>query len=115
MRERLRKISQHAMCAGIKFLGEKTNIITKCQEPRIQYFSVTPAALQEVIVNEPKAAGEKRAFARRQAVDAAFGFVTHDQSAFVQKPTLDCRQRAANLRMIGRQEADEWNPQQARA
>ena len=107
MRERLRKISQHAMCAGIKFLGEKTNIITKCQEPRIQYFSVTPAALQEVIVNEPKAAGEKRAFARRQAVDAAFGFIAEYESIDYETP-LDFSDCVLHTPVGCRHETHDW-------
>ena len=112
--ERLRKIAELSSRAGIVFLGEQAEIITYRQQILEKRARVSEAPLLYVIIGEPEAAGEKRALSRRQAVDAAFGFVAHDQPALVHEPTFDRHQRAANLGMIGRQEADERNLQQAR-
>ena len=66
-----------------------------------------------MIVGEPEAAGEERALARRQPV-ARPRRVVAQHEAVLDQLALDRRDRADDARIVGRQEADQRDQQQAR-
>jgi hypothetical protein len=89
----LRKITQHATGQRIKLLSEQADIIAAQEQAGEQLARFRIAALQYVIVHEPKAAREERSFAGGQAVAAVFGLVAeskrgqHSQSIEPSRPT----------------------------
>ena len=69
--EGLREIAQHAFRARVVFFRQQANIVAAFQQPLEQFHRVGQPAHQHVDVDEPEAAGQKRALPLRQAVDAA--------------------------------------------
>src|ERR1700746_4105968 len=70
------------------------------------------AALQYVIVDQPKAARQKSSFTWWQAVPGVFGFVAKHEFIPDQKSILDCLKRSADPRVLGRKKADHRDQQQ---
>src|SRR5262249_40746660 len=68
---------------------------------------------QRVVVRQPECADEERAVPRWQAIDAAARLVAVHETVARQVP-LNCRDRPADTRVSGRQEADRGHHQQAR-
>ena len=75
MRERLRKVPELASEPRIVFLRQEADIVAQRHEPLEQLPRLGDASLQDEIVGEPEAAGEKRPFARRQPVNHLSGVV----------------------------------------
>src|SRR5262249_9583587 len=77
----LRKIAQHPTGERVDLLGQQTHVVAAREQTVEQLASFGVAALQDVIVDQPEAAREKRAFARRQAVARILAFVAQDEFA----------------------------------
>lgn len=56
VRERLRKIAQHAVATRIVFLGEQANVVSKAQQVFEQFARFIVAALEREIISEPETA-----------------------------------------------------------
>src|SRR5262249_58909553 len=78
-----------------------------------QFPGVRIAALQYVIVDEPKAARQENTFACGQAVAGIFGFVPQNEFAVDQQPVLDRSKRSLDPRIVGGKKTDERKQQQA--
>jgi hypothetical protein len=70
------------------------------------------AALQHVIVDEPKAARQENFLACGQAVADVFGFVAKNEFTVDQKSILDGPKRSADPGVLGRKKADYRDQQQ---
>ena len=73
--ERLGKVANQALSVRVVFLCEQADIVTEADEPLEQVLRVRGTSDQDIGVGEPKAAGEERPFAGRQAVLARSGVV----------------------------------------
>ena len=87
----LGEVAEHAPSAGIEFLREQSDIVATGEQTLEESMGVAIAALQQIVVDQPEAAGQEGTFAWRQAVETAIGFVSEDKSAVDQKPFLDRR------------------------
>ena len=70
-------------------------------------------ALQNVIVDKPEAASQKRAFTFRQAVTRIFGFITQNKLSIDEELVLDRSKRALDSWIACGKKAYEWNQKQA--
>src|SRR5262249_35789984 len=68
MGECLRKITDQAAGTRIEFLAQHSDVIAQGQQSVEQATGVRQAIFQDVRIDQPEAAGEERAFARRQAI-----------------------------------------------
>ncbi len=68
MREGLRKIADQALELRIVFLAQQADIVAKPDQPPKQPLGLVESFLQNVGVDQPEAAGQERALARRQRV-----------------------------------------------
>src|SRR6202035_3742316 len=109
----LRKVAQHAASRGIELLSEQADVIAAREQTIEQPPCFRVAALQHVIVDKPKAAGQKCSFARRQAVLDIVGLVAQDEFTVDQQLVLDGAKRSADPRIGCGQEADDRKQQQA--
>src|SRR6516162_1215766 len=112
VRERLRKVPELAPEAGIIFLRQEADIVLKGQEALEQITRLAGTPLQNEVVGEPKAAGQKRSFARRQAIGHLSSVVATDEPVCQQSP-LDCADGADDAWVSRRQKADQRQQQQA--
>ena len=92
----------------IVFLGEQADVVAQREQPLEQAPRVVVAAEQHVVVGQPEAAGEERAFAGGQSVVGRVAVVAQHE-AVDEQVLLDRRDRAAHARIVGRQKADERN------
>src|SRR5262249_28356761 len=102
----LRKITQHPARQRTELFREQSHIIAAREQPREQLARICVAALQYIIVDEPKAARQESSFACGQAVAGMFGFVTQNEFTVDQKSILDGTKRSAHPRVLGRKKAD---------
>ena len=109
----LRKIAQHAASQWIELFGEQTDIIAAREQTVEQPPSFRIAALQNIVVDEPKAARQKGSLTCRQAI-SIFGFVAEDEFAIDQQSILDRPKRSPNPRIGWGKKADERQQQQTR-
>src|SRR5262249_43761165 len=112
VRKRLRKIADQALGARIVFLAQQADFVAKSDQPPEQVFGFVEALLQNVNVDQPEAAGQEGALARRQRVFHVLGAVAQDETV-ADEPSLDRIDRADNARIGYRQEADARQQQQA--
>ena len=70
MRERLREVAELAALLRIVLLGEQPDVVAQRQQRSKSSLGLVAAALQREVVGEPERAGEERALAGRQPVDA---------------------------------------------
>src|SRR5687768_1007111 len=75
MRERLRKISEHALLRRVVLFGEQPDVVAERKQSIDQLFRFLPSSAHRVRIGEPEAASEKRAFVARQSVDLRRGVV----------------------------------------
>src|SRR5580692_4941206 len=80
-------------------------------QPPEQTFGVVEAALQDIDVDQPEAAGEKSAFAGRQRIAVAIGVVAHDKSV-ADEVAFDCRDSPLDPRVCHWQKSDARHEQQ---
>jgi hypothetical protein len=110
----LREIAQHPTCAWIELLGQKTDVVAARHEPLEKSPRLRVPSLQDVVIDEPEAAHQECAFARRKTVASVFGFVPEHELAVYDQLLLDGVERALCARIHGRQEADDGKQQQTR-
>ena len=109
----LREIAQHAAAQRIDLLRQQADVIAARQQPIEQLAGVLVPTLQDVIVDQPEAAGEKSALARRQPVRRIIGVVAEHEFVVYQQPPLDGAHRPAHERIIGVKKSLQLNVQQA--
>src|SRR5262245_10400782 len=71
------------------------------------------APLQDVIVDEPKAACQKRAFAFGQAITRIFSFITQNKFPIEEEFILDCSKRSLDPWVACLKETHERDHKQA--
>src|SRR6516162_4839238 len=71
------------------------------------------AALQDVIVDEPKATREKGAFTRGQAIEPVFALVSQNKVVLDEELFFDGAKRSAHARFVRRKKANKRQQQQA--
>src|SRR5260370_4300194 len=113
VREGLWKISDLATEARVVLLREKSDIVAQRQQALEKLAGLGEAPLQDVVVGQPEAAGQKGPLARRQAVQDLPGVVSHDETVN-EKALLDCPDRSDDARVGRGQKADERHQQEAR-
>jgi hypothetical protein len=69
--------------------------------------------LQDVIVDKPKAARQKRAFAFRQTITGIFDFVAQNKFSINEELVLDSAKRSLDSWIACREKTDERDQQQA--
>src|SRR5665811_1322407 len=111
--ECLRRVAQLPVCAGIPFLAQESDVVAQAQEPLEQDDGLvpTPGAVQSV--HEPERAREEDTLAPRKTVLAALRPVAQHETVLREVP-LDGLDRADDATVVGGQEADSRNEQQAR-
>lgn len=112
MAVRLRKISQHAAAQRIDLLRQQADVVAPCEQAFEQIARFQNAPLQDVIVDEPKAAGKEGALTRRQPISRGFGPVAEHELAVHEQSLLDCLHRSPNPRVRRRQKTDKRDQQQ---
>src|SRR4029077_1733171 len=110
----LGKIAKHAPARRIELFRQQPHVVAAGEQPLKQPLSVFIAALQNVIIHQPKAAGEESPLAGRQAVAGIVGFVPQNEFIIDEQPLLDRSQRSLNPRVVRRKEADKRNQEQTR-
>src|SRR5262252_3257586 len=108
----LRKIAQHAAGQRIELFCEQAHVVAASEQTGEQFARLGIAALQYVIVDEPKAARQESSFACGQAVAGVFGLVAQNEFTVDQKSLLDRLKRSADPRVLGRKKADYRDQQQ---
>ncbi len=98
--------------ARVVFLAQQSDIVAQREQPVEQRPRVRKTVLQDIGIDQPEAAGEEGALPRRQAVIGRRGVVAHHETVFQQAP-LDCLDRADDARIVGGQESDARQQQQA--
>ena len=109
----LRKIAQHAAGQRIELFGEQTDVIAAREQTVEQLAGFRIAALQYVVIDEPKAARQESSFTCGQAVAGVFGFVA--QNEFIRRSAVSPRSPEAFLGpadRLGRKKADQRDQQQ---
>ena len=99
--------------SGSNSSASKPDVVAARKQTVEQLAGFGIAALQDVIVDQPEAAREKRAFARRQAVAWVFGFVAQHEFVVDQQALLDRPKRSADPRIVRWKKADKRDQQQA--
>src|SRR5262249_10531726 len=110
----LGEIAEHAAALRIELFGEQAHIIAARKQNLQQLAGARSAAMQYVIVDEPKAARQEDTFACGQAVAGIFGFVPQNEFAVDQQSVLDRSKRSLDPRIVGGKKTDERNQRQAR-
>ena len=106
VRERLRKVAHLPLETRVVFLGEQAEVIAQREEPLEEAQRIIATAEQYVVVGEPEAAGEKRAFAGRQAVVSVLAVVAQHE-AIDEEMLFDEGDGARDARVVGWKKADE--------
>src|SRR6185312_6106658 len=112
MAECLREIAELTSGPRVVLLGKQTDVVTKREQAVEHRARFRQAALQDEIVDQPEAAGEERALARRQPVRPFSGVIAIDEPAR-DEPPLDRAHGSNDPRIVWRQEADDWQQQKA--
>src|SRR2546423_913299 len=112
VRESLRKVSEMTPRAWIILLAQKSDIVAQRDKLLEEPHGIIPAAEQQIGVRQPEAASEEGAFAGRQAVFRLERVVAQHQSIDDKSP-LDRRDGAAIARVVGLDEANWCEQQQA--
>jgi hypothetical protein len=107
----LRKIAQHATGQWIESSASRPTSLQR-ESKRANSLCASAAALQHVIVDEPKAARQENSLACGQAVAGVFGFVAQNEFTVDQKSILDGPKRSADPWVLGRKKADHRYQQQ---
>jgi hypothetical protein len=115
VRERLREVPEHPAGDRVVFLREQTDVVRQSDEPLEERMCVVVPAEQLVAVAEPERAREEHTLAARQPVGIV-GVVraVAEHEAVPEQLALDRLDRPADARIRSRQEADEWDQQEAR-
>ena len=68
--------------------------------------------MQDVVVNQPKAASQESALAGREPIDAVIGFIPQDKLILDEEPLLNRFESCSNPWVIGRKKTNERNQKQ---
>ena len=112
VRESLRKIAGEAFRSRVVFLGQKPDIVAQAGQSFEKPARVGDAAEHQKAIGKPEAAGQKRAFPRRQPIVRFFGVVAQNE-ALGREAALDGFHRAAHTRIRYRQETNQGHEQNA--
>src|SRR5271169_5999934 len=113
MREGLWEVSDLAREARVELLCEKSDIVAQRQQTLEKLAGLVDASLQDIVVGQPKAAGQKGPLSGRQAVHALSGVVTHDETVD-DEAVFDRLYGSDDARVGRRKKADERHQQEAR-
>src|ERR671931_264589 len=116
VREGLREVAELAPQLRGVLLREQAEVGAKREQPLEELPRLVEPALEREVVDEPEGARQEDALAGRQAVDRhglVVGAVALHEAVADELP-LDRRHRADHARVVGRQEADERDHEQAR-
>ena len=80
VRESLRKIAGEAFRSRVVFLGQKPDIVAQAGKSFEKPARIGDAAEHQKAIGKPEAAGQKRAFARRQPIVRFFGVVAQNET-----------------------------------
>jgi hypothetical protein len=103
----LRKIAQHAPRGGIELFGQQSDVVAMSEQTFEKPLRILVSTLQDVVVHQPKAASQERAFTRRNTIDALLRFITQHKLIIDEQPLLYRFESSANPRIVRRQEADD--------
>src|ERR1700687_2597440 len=106
MREGLREVPELTSEARVILLRQKADIVTQGQQALEQFTGFGDAPLQNEVVGEPKAEGEKHPLAGRQPVDYLSGVIATDQPVD-DEAALDRRDGSDGAWVCRRQKADQ--------
>src|SRR5258706_15443981 len=107
----LGKVAEHASTQRIELLGEQTDIVAAPEQAIKQPPRFDIAALQYIIVDEPKGACQKSAFARGQAVAGILGFIAQNEFILDQKRLLDGAKGPADAQIGSWKKTDKRDQQ----
>ncbi len=93
-----------------ELLGDQPNIVRTADQAFEQSSRVVLAALEMVDVDQPEVGRDQRAFLPFETVVRFRGLVTQDQ-AIAAQALLDRGDGADHFRIVGREKADQRNPQ----
>src|SRR6185312_2142139 len=113
MAERLREVADLPMPVHVVLLGEQTEVVAQAEEPLEQRTSLRDPAVDRKGTDQPKRAGQELPLVAGQPVVGVGSRVAGDEAV----PAELTRDRVDGARdpLVGpRQEADEWNVQDAR-
>src|SRR5919198_102574 len=116
VREGLREVAELAAELRVVLLGEEAEVGAEREELLEERPRLVEPALEREVVDEPEGARQEGALAGRQAVDRhrlLVRLVALDEAG-ADELALDCRHRADHARVVGREEADERDHEQAR-
>src|SRR5919204_1472941 len=116
VREGLREVAELAAELRVVLLGEQAEVGAEREEPLEELPRLVEPALEREVVDEPEGARQEGSFAGRQAVDRhrlLVRLVALDE-AVADELALDRRHRADHARVVGGEEADERDHEQAR-
>src|SRR5579862_4309867 len=85
----LRKVAEHATRDGIVLFRQKPDVVATGQEPLEHTLSIFVASLQYVVIDQPEAAGEEGALARRQTVRRILRLISQDEFTIDQQLLFD--------------------------
>src|ERR1700733_2143536 len=103
----LRKVAEHSASGGIELLGQQSDVVATSEQTFEEPLRILVSTLQDIIVHQPKAASQERAFARRKTIDALVRFITQHKLILDEQPLLNRLESSANPRIVRRQEADK--------
>ena len=112
MGEGLREVAEQPPAHRIVLLGQQAQVVGRGRQPLEHRLGLGVAPGQLVDVAQPETAGQKGAFAGRQAIDLRLRRVTQ-QKAVDQKLALDRPYGRFHARIVDRQEAGHGHEQQA--
>src|SRR5271167_2878973 len=113
VREGLWEVPDLAREVRVVLLCEKSDIVAQGQQALEKLAGLVDASLQDIVVGQPKAAGQKGALSGRQAIHPLSGVVPHDETVG-DKALLDCLDGSDDARVGRRKKADERQQQEAR-
>src|SRR3954469_4355452 len=113
VREGLWKVCDEAFDLQVVLLRQEAKVGSQCEQALEQRSRILVAALQNVIVDQPEAAGEKNSLLADKPVHRRGRIIAHHKTIFEQV-LLDGRHRALYSRVIRRQKADQRQQKKTR-
>src|SRR5208282_3667357 len=111
MRERLGEIAKLTPIVWVVFLGEQPDVVAQRQETIEQGARVVVSAEHDIIVGQPKAAGQECAFSGGQSV-GPFPRVVAQHQSVSHELALYRRDGAPHPRIVRRQKTNNGNQQE---
>jgi hypothetical protein len=112
MGEPLREVPDLPACDGVVLFREEAQMIPDRKQPLEELLRFRLPSLECVVIGEPEAARQKRTLVAWKAVQPEFRGVSQDE-AVAHELRFDRMDRRHHSGIVGRQEADERNCQDA--